>query len=64
MRLTLRFNVLEPGFTSKTGLGREANAFLRFLANYIFLLLTPHIKYWSTSKRARAFGLQSRVAAP
>ncbi len=48
----LRFNAFEPGFTPNTGLGREANAFLRFLANYILPLLAPHIKYWSTPKRA------------
>jgi NAD(P)-dependent dehydrogenase (short-subunit alcohol dehydrogenase family) len=48
----LRFNALEPGFTPNTGLGRDANAFLRFLANYILPLLAPHIKYWSTPKRA------------
>jgi NAD(P)-dependent dehydrogenase (short-subunit alcohol dehydrogenase family) len=48
----LCFNALEPGFTPNTGLGREANAFLRFLANYILPLLAPHIKYWSTPQRA------------
>jgi NAD(P)-dependent dehydrogenase (short-subunit alcohol dehydrogenase family) len=48
----LRFNALEPGFTPNTGLGRDANAFLRFLANYLLPLLAPHIKYWSTPKRA------------
>jgi hypothetical protein len=32
--------------------GRDANAFLRFLANYLLPLLAPHIKYWSTPKRA------------
>jgi len=48
----LSFNALEPGFTPNTGLGREVNAFLRFLANYILPLLAPHIKYWSTPKRA------------
>jgi hypothetical protein len=48
----LRFNALEPGFTPNTGLGRDANAFLRFLANYILPLIAPHIKYWSTPKRA------------
>src|SRR5580692_1563425 len=48
----LRFNALEPGFTPNTGLGREANVFLRFLANYILPLLAPPIKYWSTPKRA------------
>ena len=48
----LRFNALEPGFTPNTGLARDANAFLRFLANYILPLLAPHIRYWSTPKRA------------
>ena len=48
----LRFNALEPGFTPNTGLGREANVFLRFLANYILPVLAPHIKYRSTPKKA------------
>jgi NAD(P)-dependent dehydrogenase (short-subunit alcohol dehydrogenase family) len=48
----LRFNALEPGFTPNTGLGRDANAALKFLANYILPLFAPHIKYWSTPKRA------------
>src|SRR5258707_4058351 len=48
----LRFNALQPGFTPNTGLGREANVFLRFLANYILPVLAPHIKYWSTPKKA------------
>ena len=48
----LRFNAFEPGFTPNTGLAREANFFLRFLANRILPLLAPHIKYWSTPKRA------------
>jgi NAD(P)-dependent dehydrogenase (short-subunit alcohol dehydrogenase family) len=48
----LRFNAVEPGFTPNTGLGRDANAFLRFLANYILPLLAPFMKYWSTPKRA------------
>jgi NAD(P)-dependent dehydrogenase (short-subunit alcohol dehydrogenase family) len=48
----LRFNALEPGFTPNTGLGREANVFLRFLANCILPVLAPHIKYWSTPKKA------------
>ena len=53
MRLPrLRFNAVEPGFTPNTGLGREANVFLRFLLNYILPLLAPFIKYWSTPKRA------------
>ena len=52
----LRFNAVEPGFSPGTGLGRDANVFLRlllrFLAKYVFSLLAPHIKYWSTAKLA------------
>jgi NAD(P)-dependent dehydrogenase (short-subunit alcohol dehydrogenase family) len=59
----LRFNALEPGFTPNTGLGREANAFLRFLAHYILPLLAPHIKYWSTPKRAARVATQVLIDA-
>ena len=48
----LRINAVEPGFSPATGLGRDANAFLRFLSKYVLSLLAPHIKYWSTPKRA------------
>ncbi len=48
----LRFNALEPEFTPNTGLGREANVFLRVLANSILPLLAPFMKYWSTPKQA------------
>jgi NAD(P)-dependent dehydrogenase (short-subunit alcohol dehydrogenase family) len=48
----LRFNAVEPGSSPATGLGRDANVFLRFLAKHILSLLAPHIKYWSTSKLA------------
>jgi NAD(P)-dependent dehydrogenase (short-subunit alcohol dehydrogenase family) len=48
----LHINAVEPGFNPGTALGRDANVFLRFLAKYLFTLLAPHIKYWSTSKRA------------
>jgi hypothetical protein len=48
----LRFNAIEPGFTPNTGLGRDTNAFLRFLANYLLPLLAPYLKYWSSPKRA------------
>ena len=48
----LRFNAVEPGFTPNTGLGRDANIFLSFLANYILPLLAPFMKYWSSPKRA------------
>jgi NAD(P)-dependent dehydrogenase (short-subunit alcohol dehydrogenase family) len=48
----LRFNAVEPRSSPATGLGRDANVFLRFLAKHILSLLAPHIKYWSTSKLA------------
>jgi NAD(P)-dependent dehydrogenase (short-subunit alcohol dehydrogenase family) len=59
----LRFNALEPGFTPNTGLGREANAFLRFLASYILPLLAPHIKSWSTPKRAASVATKVLIDA-
>ena len=48
----LHFNAVEPGFSPETGLGRDANAFLRVLSKYVLSLLAPHIKYWSTPKLA------------
>jgi NAD(P)-dependent dehydrogenase (short-subunit alcohol dehydrogenase family) len=48
----LRFNAVEPGFSPATGLGRDANVFLRFLAKHVLSLFAPHIKYWSTPKLA------------
>lgn len=48
----LRFNAVEPGFNPGTGLGRDANIALRFLAKYVLSPLAPFIKYWSTPKRA------------
>lgn len=48
----LSMNAVEPGFTPNTGLGRDANGFLRFLTNYILPLVAPFVKYWSTPKRA------------
>ncbi|KLU27694.1 short-chain dehydrogenase [Caballeronia mineralivorans PML1(12)] len=48
----LRINAIEPGFTPNTGLGRDANAAFRLVANYILPLLAPFIRYWSTPKRA------------
>jgi NAD(P)-dependent dehydrogenase (short-subunit alcohol dehydrogenase family) len=48
----LHVNAVEPGFNPGTALGRDANVFLRFLSKYVLTLLAPHIKYWSTSKRA------------
>ncbi|MCO5973782.1 SDR family NAD(P)-dependent oxidoreductase [Actinoallomurus soli] len=48
----LRFNAVEPGFTPGTGLGRDANPALRFLAAYVLAPLAPLIKYWSTPTRA------------
>lgn len=49
---TLRFNAVEPGFNPGTGLGRDANIALRFLAKYVLSPLAPLIRYWSTPKRA------------
>jgi NAD(P)-dependent dehydrogenase (short-subunit alcohol dehydrogenase family) len=46
----LDFNAVEPGFSPGTGLGRDANAFLRFLAKYLLSPVAPHLKYWSTPK--------------
>jgi NAD(P)-dependent dehydrogenase (short-subunit alcohol dehydrogenase family) len=43
----IHFNAVEPGFAPGTGLGRDANAFLRFIAKYLLSPLAPHIKYWS-----------------
>jgi NAD(P)-dependent dehydrogenase (short-subunit alcohol dehydrogenase family) len=48
----LRFNAVEPGFNPATGLGRDANVFLRFLSRYVLSLFAPHIEYWSTPKLA------------
>jgi len=48
----LRINAIEPGFIPNTGLGRDANGFLRFIGNYLLPLVAPYIKYWSTPKRA------------
>ena len=48
----LRFNAVEPGFCPATGLGRDANVLLRYLAKYVLSPPAPFIKYWSTPKRA------------
>jgi len=48
----LRFNAVEPGFNPSTGLGRDASAFLQFIAKYVLAQLAPFIKYWSTPKHA------------
>jgi NAD(P)-dependent dehydrogenase (short-subunit alcohol dehydrogenase family) len=48
----LRINAVEPGFTPNTGLGRDANALLRFVASYLLPVFARHIKFWSTPKRA------------
>jgi NAD(P)-dependent dehydrogenase (short-subunit alcohol dehydrogenase family) len=48
----LRVNAVEPGFSPGTGLSRDANAFLRFLAKYVLAPLAPFIRYWSTPARA------------
>ncbi len=48
----LRVNAVEPGFNPATSLGREGNAFVRFLLKYVLPLLVPVMKYWSTPKQA------------
>lgn len=48
----LHINAVEPGFTPATALGRDANAFLRFLSKYVLPVFAPFVKYWSTPKRA------------
>jgi NAD(P)-dependent dehydrogenase (short-subunit alcohol dehydrogenase family) len=47
----LRFNAVEPGFSPGTGLGRDANIVLRFLAKTVFALLVPLIKGSSNPRR-------------
>ena len=48
----LHFNAVEPGFNPATSLGRESNAFVRFLLKYVLTMLVPVMKYWSTPKQA------------
>ncbi len=52
----LHFNAVEPGFNPTTGLGRDANGFVRFLMKYIIPplvpLFMPFMKVLSTPKRA------------
>jgi NAD(P)-dependent dehydrogenase (short-subunit alcohol dehydrogenase family) len=52
----LRFNAFEPGFNPSTGLGRDANLFLRAIAKGILPLFAPFVKYWSTPGRAARVG--------
>jgi NAD(P)-dependent dehydrogenase (short-subunit alcohol dehydrogenase family) len=52
----LRFNAVEPGVNANTGLGRDSNGFVRFVASYIVPLLVPllmpFMTFLSTPKRA------------
>jgi NAD(P)-dependent dehydrogenase (short-subunit alcohol dehydrogenase family) len=52
----LHFNAVEPGVNPATGLSRDANAFVRFLLEYlsplVVPLLMPFMKFLSTPKRA------------
>jgi NAD(P)-dependent dehydrogenase (short-subunit alcohol dehydrogenase family) len=48
----LRFSAVEPGFSPGTGLGRDASAFLQFIAKRILAPMAPTIKYWSTPRHA------------
>ena len=60
----LRFNAFEPGFTPNTGLGREANVFVRLLLQYILPLIAPHKKYWSSPQRAAREATKILINAP
>lgn len=48
----LRFNAVEPGFNPGTGLGRDANPVLKFLAAHVFGPLAPLMPGGSTPQRA------------
>ena len=48
----LRINAIEPGLIITTGLGRDANPFVRVLVPILAPLLTPFVKIMSTPKRA------------
>jgi NAD(P)-dependent dehydrogenase (short-subunit alcohol dehydrogenase family) len=48
----LHFNAVEPGITPGTGLGREANAVLRFLFGQVLTLSPPFREYRSSPERA------------
>ena len=48
----LRINAIEPGITPATGLGRDANAFGRFLFSAVITRLPPFARYRSTPKQA------------
>lgn len=52
----LRFNAFEPGFNPSTGLGRDANLFLRAIAKGVLPVFAPFLKYWSTPGRAARVG--------
>ena len=47
----LRFIAVEPGFNPGTGLGRDANMAVQFIAKYVMQPLAPLIPYWSTPQR-------------
>lgn len=48
----LHVNAVEPGFVPGTNLGRESNAFIRFLLKYVLTLVAPLVPKWNTLKRA------------
>ncbi len=48
----LHFNAVEPGITAGTGLGGDANAFLRFLFGRVITLFPPFAQYRSTPQKA------------
>lgn len=50
----LHFNAVEPGISANTGLGRDANVFLRLLAKYVLSLLGPTSSTGLHQSRPRA----------
>lgn len=48
----LRINAIEPGFIPSSGLHRHVSGFPGFLMHHVLPLLTPFMKYWSTTQRA------------
>lgn len=48
----LRFRAIEPGFNPGTGLSRDANPALQWIARNLMQPLAPLIPAWSTPKRA------------
>ncbi len=59
----LRINALEPGFIANTGLSRDANVFVRMLANLLTPILALVMPFASTTKRAARVATQAVLNA-